>query len=112
MEYKSPQVVTGLYNSYVRPDLEYCIRTWRPYLKKDIQILEAVQRRATKMILGMEGLHYEDRLKALDMYSLERRYLRGDMIQVFKMFLGLDDLNIEKYFVLDSESVTRAWEEN
>ena len=90
VSYKSKEVVTKLYNSYVRPHLEYCIQAWRPYHRGDI---ERVQRRATKLVPSLRRLSYEDRLKQLNMYSLERRSKRGDMIQVYKMFNGLDDVD-------------------
>jgi len=49
----------------VRPKLEYCIQAWRPYLKKDIDLLEKVQKRATRMMITEKGLTYEKRLKKL-----------------------------------------------
>jgi len=48
----------------VRPKLEYCIQAWRPYLKKDIDLLEKVQKRATRMMITEKGLTYEERLKS------------------------------------------------
>ena len=83
--YKSKEVISKLYNSYVRPLLEYCAQVWTPYLRKDIYIVEKVQRRTIKMISGFEGKSYEERLKKLGMYSVERRFLRWDMIQVYKI---------------------------
>ena len=48
--YKEKELIIPLYKTIVRPHLEYCIQAWRPYRKKDIDILERVQRKATKMI--------------------------------------------------------------
>ena len=90
--YKSKEVICKLYNSYVRPLLEYCAQVWAPYLRKDIIMLEGVQRRATRMISGFEGKRYEDRLKELGMYSVERRFVRGDMIQVFKICKSVENI--------------------
>src|SRR5437867_6286166 len=56
------KVMLILYKSLVRPHLDYCIQAWRPYLKKDVETLERVQRRATRMVEGLENLSYEDRL--------------------------------------------------
>ena len=106
--YKSKEVICKLYNSYVRPLLEYCAQVWAPYLRKDIIMLEGVQRRATKMISGFEGKRYEERLKELGMYSVERRFVRGDMIQVFKIFKSVDNIEINKFFVVDHGRETRG----
>ena len=65
--------------------LEYCIQAWRPYRKKDIDTLERIQRRATKMIPELRDLSYEERLKECGLTTLETRRLRGDQIEVFKI---------------------------
>ena len=57
------ELVLQPYKSLVRPRLEYCIQAWRPYLKKDINALERVQKRATKLISGLAEMGYEERLK-------------------------------------------------
>ena len=108
VSYKSKDVVSRLYNSFVRPHLEYCVQAWKPYHRGDMDMLEKVQRRATKIIPSIKNLSYENRLKELNMYSLERRYMRGDMIEVYKMFNGLDDVKIEDYFDLDKNDRTRG----
>jgi len=52
-----------LYKSLVRPHLEYCVPIWNPYHHQDIELVEGVQRRATKLTDGVGNLHYEERIK-------------------------------------------------
>jgi len=82
---RSQEVILPLYNSLVRPHLEYAVQFWSPYLKRDIDVVERVQHRATKIIQGTSGLDYENRLKKLNMYTLQERRDRGDLIQLFKL---------------------------
>jgi len=66
-----------MYKSLVRPRLEYCIQAWRPYLKKDIDVLESVQKRATKLISGLSEIGYEERLKILGLNMKVERGFNG-----------------------------------
>ena len=69
----------------VRPILEYGQAVWYPYLFKHSRALEAVQRRATKLVRKLEHLPYEDRLRSLKLPSLLYRRIRGDLILVYKL---------------------------
>ena len=73
-----------LYQQYCRPHLDYCAQAWSPWTKTDINLLESVQERAVKMVSGLRGKTYTDRLKEVGLTSLEERRKRGDMIQVWK----------------------------
>jgi len=77
-------------------------------LKKDIDSLEKVQRRATKMISDCKGLDYQTRLKSTKLISLEDRRTRGDLIQVFKLMKGIDKLDYTNFFVLANSERTRG----
>jgi hypothetical protein len=98
IECRSPFIVSRLYKQLIRPHLEYCIQAWRPWLQKDIQLLEAVQRRATKIITGFNDLPYEERLRRLHLLPLERRHERGDVIQTFKILKGMEKVDAGKFF--------------
>ena len=57
--YKEKSLIVPMYKAIVRPHLEYCIQAWSPDIRKYIDMLEKIQRRATKLIPGLKDLRYE-----------------------------------------------------
>ena len=98
--YRNKRTVMALYNALVRPILEYAVQFWSPYLRRDIVRLEKVQARATKLIPEIRHMGYERRLAALNLFSLEKRRLRGQLIEAFKIIRGFNNVNMSDFFTL------------
>ena len=88
--YLDKTILLNLYKSIVRPNLEYASTVWSVIYKKDSISIENVQRRATRLVQNIRHLNYTDRMKELGLPSLQYRRSRADLIEVFKIFNGID----------------------
>src|SRR6266496_4784187 len=106
--FKSKDVIVRLYKALVRPRLEFCVQARCPHLRKDIDLIERVQRRATKLIEGLKDMSYPERLLSTGLISMEKRRLWGDLIQVFKMLKDKDRVDFNKFFEIQPLNRTRV----
>ena len=108
IQYKNTGILLRLYKSLVRPHVEYCISAWSPYYKKDKILIEKIQRRFTRMIPSVKSLPYQDRLEQLNLWSLEDRRIRADLIQVFKIIHGISSIKFRTFFEYSTYDRTRG----
>jgi len=98
--YRDKRTFGRLYKQYVRPHLEFASQAWSPWLRGDIEVLEKVQQRAVKMIGGLRGVTYEERLAELGLQSLEDRRAEADMVMTYKVLTGKVRVDRDSWFKL------------
>jgi len=101
IRYKERKIMVTLYKSLVRPHLEYCVSAWSPHYLKNKELIERVQHRFTRMFKDFKWRNYDERLKSLNLWTLEERRNRQDSIEVFKMYEGFTRLSIDELFERD-----------
>ena len=103
------EIFRCLYVALVRPQLKYANQIWSPYLVKDIEAVENVQRRASKLVPTLKNLSYEERLRRLGLPTLAYRRTRGDMIETYKILRGIYDQDVSQDIsVLQDNQRTRG----
>lgn len=105
--YLDPTILKPFYTALVWPCLEYVKWIWCPYLVKDVEARENVQRRQTKLVLS--GLNYEERLRKLDLPTLAYSRPRGEQIEAYKIISYKYDLDCTKeIFKMKEYTMTRG----
>ena len=97
-QYRNKQMLAKLFKVFVRPKLEYAAQAWSPWLEKDCEMLEQVQKRCVKMMCDVKGETYEEKLKDAGLQLLRDRRERGDMIETYKVMRGIEKVEISNWF--------------
>ena len=105
--YKNKELILPLYKSLVRTHLEHAVQFWSPHLSRDIDKMEKIQRRATKMIPEIRNQSYDQQIQDLDLTSLVQRTLRGQLIEVLKYLNRFTTVSVRGLFDYDLNDRTR-----
>lgn len=105
---RSPEFMLTLFTSHVRPIIDYCSSVWNMGYICDIRLLERIQRRWTKQVTGLGDMDYGQRLRVLNLFSIQGRLLRADLIQYWKILSGRSCIPPEALFRLAGDRNTRG----
>ena len=96
-----------LYKTFVRPKLEFSVAAWSPWLEKDAEALEKVQKRMIRMLSDAEGDSYETKLQDVGLTTLRERRTRGDLIEAYKTMKGYNNVDKRRWFTLIDDDQNR-----
>ena len=105
---RSSEFMLAIYKTHIRPLIEFGSTVWHTGYLGDLKLLESVQRRWTREIEGLAELSYSERLKDLNLYSVQGRLLRADLIKCWKIFHGQSSIAPSVLFTLSSVTSTRG----
>ena len=105
--YRTKNTLVPLFKTLVRPKLEFSAAAWNPWLEKDIEVLEKVQRRLIRSLSNVRGATYEEKLKDAGLTTLKDRRERGDLIEAFKTLNGFNNVNKHDWFDTPEPEQTR-----
>jgi hypothetical protein len=105
---KNTETLVKAFKVYVLPITEYCSQIWSPHLRKDINLLESVQRKFTRWLPGLRGKTYTERLDVTGLERLDVRRLRLDLLLAYKIIFGLNCLELRDFFSLSPVQNTRG----
>ena len=109
--FRNQKTLVPLYKAFVRPKLEFAVQAWSPWQEGDRRTLEKVQERMIRMVSDARGNTYEEKLKSVGLTTLTERRERGDVIEAFKTLNGINKVDKNKWFVIESDD-TRATRRN
>ena len=107
---RSAKFMVTLFIAHIRPLIDYCSPLWNLEYLTDTRMLESVQRRWTKKVVGLSDLNYHSRLRVLGLFSIQGRLLRADLIKIWKAFHPSVDVGLSAVFELSRSNITRGHE--